>query len=176
MNTLQQEINNARLHKNLITFSYAPSEIKGNGKRYSMSSNFTLEELGCHCSRCSSAERVHFIFHYRLLEVLQLLRNHLGFPVYPNSGYRCIVHPYTIKNPLSNHHKGLAVDISLNGWTILKLIKAVLFLGSLGIENIGIDLKKEFMHIALSSEYGNNRIGVYDYHNSITLKNIKGLL
>jgi uncharacterized protein YcbK (DUF882 family) len=67
---------------------------------------FSKEEFLCKCQNCDSKRGVSFV----LVQILDLMRAYLDFPMKVTSGYRCPMHPLS-KNSTSSHARGLAVDI-----------------------------------------------------------------
>lgn len=92
--------------------------------------NFSVEELMCPC--CKKAN-----FDPKLLELLQSLRDKVGFALTINSGYRCEKHNKEIGgSPHSQHLLGKAVDLSiknLNGEQKHALLNAAFAQGFTGV-------------------------------------------
>ena len=82
------------------------------------------------------------------MDMLQALRNKLGFALHITSGYRCPAHNAKISHSGSDgvHTTGRAVDIGISGQQALKLLKAALEMGFTGI---GIDQQgpSRFIHL-----------------------------
>jgi hypothetical protein len=83
----------------------------------------------------------------KLVQWLQMIRDHFGKSVNVNSGYRCKAHnsnPKVGGNPSSHHLKGMAADIRVEGVTPEEVAK---YAESIGIKRIGLYTNKSFVHI-----------------------------
>lgn len=68
--------------------------------------HFSSEE-GFRCSCCGELK-----LSVQLLDILEILRNNLGAPIWINSGYRCKTHNTKVGGAKNSFHvKGLAVDL-----------------------------------------------------------------
>ena len=103
-----------------------------------ITANFTADELKCPCcGACQMDEG--------FMRKVQVLRDIVGFPLVPVSGYRCRKYNTTLAGAaeLSQHPEGKAIDFrvrDLTGARRYLLIKTAFLLGFGGI---GID-KKQF--------------------------------
>ena len=68
---------------------------------------FTTKEFDCKCNCGDTKNNID----PTLIEMLDEARAIADIPFVITSGYRCLKHPESIKNPTSSHIKGLAVDI-----------------------------------------------------------------
>ena len=109
-------------------------------EKVQLSKNFRLDEFKCKCGKCDP-----ILVDDKLVEWLQMLRDHFGKSVNVNSGYRCPSHNASPKvggNPSSHHMKGMAADIRVEGVTPAEVAK---YAESIGIQRIG--LYDTFVHI-----------------------------
>lgn len=83
----------------------------------------------------------------KLIRMLDNAREIAGVPFVINSGYRDINHPESIKNPTSSHIKGVAVDISINNTTKIKIYEA---LKQAGFNRIGV--ASNFIHADIDTD------------------------
>ena len=103
-----------------------------------VTANFTSAELACPCcGRCKMDEE--------FMRKVQVLRDIVGFPLVPVSGYRCREYNASLKGAAekSQHPEGKAIDFrvrNLTGARRYLLIKTAFLLGFVGI-GIG---KKQF--------------------------------
>ncbi len=67
--------------------------------------NFSMSEVACTCPECLKMSEKGFSFmSYRFMILVQRSRNHLGRPIYFNSGCRCVSHNRTVGGtPQSSH-------------------------------------------------------------------------
>lgn len=78
---------------------------------------FKDQEFACKC--CGKTAPNKGNQYYRLLEVLDTIREHFSLPVYINSGYRCPKHNAAVGGvPNSQHVQGTAADIRIKGIAI----------------------------------------------------------
>ena len=72
-----------------------------------LSKNFSRKELQCKCNECNQDT-----IDYKLIEVIQWLRTHLGRPVIVTSGNRCPAHNTDVGGSKhSQHMESRAADI-----------------------------------------------------------------
>ena len=103
-----------------------------------LSTNFKAREFDCKCGRCSRTQ-----IDTKLVEYLQLIRNHFGLPVSITSGYRCAAHNAEVsKSSKSKHTLGQAADFHIDGVAPAEIAK---YAESIGIKGIG--LYDTFVHI-----------------------------
>jgi len=91
------------------------------------------------------------------LAKLDKAREYAKMPFVINSAYRSPDHPESIKNPLSSHIKGLAVDIkATDSRTRYKVLDALM---SVGFNRIGI--ADTFIHVDDDKDKSSNVIWTY---------------
>ena len=91
------------------------------------------------------------------LAKLDKAREYAKMPFVINSAYRSPDHPESIKNPLSSHIKGLAVDIkATDSRTRYRVLDALM---SVGFNRIGI--ADTFIHVDDDSDKSPNVIWTY---------------
>ena len=103
----------------------------------------------CGCGETSISEN--------LLEMLDEARNLAKIPFIISSGYRCVSHPESLKNPSSSHIKGLAVDIKCTDSKSRALI--IDALGYAGFKRFGIS--DSFIHADIDNGKSNPVIWLY---------------
>lgn len=80
-----------------------------------LSSNLLLSEIQCKCFR---KDCIYTLVSPRVVDSFQILRNFAGVPLAINSGFRCKEHNKSVGGVTkSKHTYGLAIDISLAGFT-----------------------------------------------------------
>ena len=122
-----------RLHTRLKKNTIANLNIKRMSLKY-----FKRSEFDCKCGCNTNYINEDF------LEMLDRARRISGVPYSINSGYRCDIHPLSVKNPTSSHIKGIAADIKFtNGHNLAMILSG---LGGAGFERFGIDFKNKFIH------------------------------
>ena len=100
---------------------------------------FKKEEFLCKCSMCERDQGINFI----LVQILDSMREELGFPFKITSGFRCPKHPQA-KGMKSSHARGYAVDILVSSSVRrFKLLEYVLKRGTITRIGIGMD----FVHL-----------------------------
>jgi len=113
-------------------------------KDWSRYPNFSREEFCCrHTGKEAMEEKMVF--------VLQLMRDQLGFPFIISSGYRDPSHPIeAAKDEPGEHSLGVAVDVQVAGEHALELLDCAL---ANGIRRVGINQKgpydKRFIHLGM---------------------------
>ena len=89
-----------------------------------VTANFSRDEIACPC--CGAV-----IYNENFIKKIQILRDLLGIPFIIREGgfYRCTFYNSTLKNasPTSKHKRGIAIDISMHGWTNSQCWKLVKF-------------------------------------------------
>lgn len=112
-----------------------------------LSKNFKLSEFDCKCNRCNKV-----LLDTKLVELLQKIRDHFGASIKVNSGYRCKAHNKEVGgSSSSNHLKGMAADIRVEGVEPREVAK---YAESIGIKRIGLyegDKEGDFVHIGSGS-------------------------
>lgn len=105
-----------------------------------LTANFTREELACkHCGKMEIPLHV--------VQMLQKVRDKVGFPLKINSGYRCPEYNAQLAETGSNGpHTVAAFDIAADGRQAFAIIKAAIEVGFTGI---GVSQKGSgrFVHI-----------------------------
>ena len=100
------------------------------GAKTKLSSNFHSYEFNCKGSGCCSETKID----EKLVEYVQKIRDHFGKPVTINSGYRCATHNKRVGGASgSNHTKGQAADIVVQGVAPADVAKYAESIGILGI-------------------------------------------
>jgi zinc D-Ala-D-Ala carboxypeptidase len=105
--------------------------------------NFTPAEVACKCG-CGKLPEQSF------MELVQILRDVVGFPFKVTSGARCSTYNQKVSTtgPEGPHTTGRAIDIAVYGERALKLIRAALMSG---ITGIGVmqhgPIEKRFIHL-----------------------------
>ena len=108
------------------------------GNTVKLSNNFFLKEFECKCGKCKKT-----IVDKKLVNSLQLIRNHFGKPVIINSGYRCAKHNSAVGGASNSQHtKGKAADIVIKG---VAPSDVAAYAASIGIMGIGV--YKTFTHV-----------------------------
>lgn len=91
-----------------------------------LTQNFSEWEFRCHCDICMGHVDCRGVLDRYLVECLQLVRDILGVPIHVHSGYRCVWHVETIRNPESQHARGRAADWHAEGKTLRAIYQAAL--------------------------------------------------
>jgi uncharacterized protein YcbK (DUF882 family) len=106
--------------------------------------NFTEDSLSCSCCGESNTS----LEFTELMDVVQEMREELGFPFPVTSAYRCPVHPIEKKKESPGQHAIAAIDINVYDEKSFKLIKLAI---EKGITGIGVNQKgprnKRFIHL-----------------------------
>jgi len=111
-----------------------------------LTKNFNKSEFDC---QDGSEMPIDVLDNIRITaENLQVLRDYIEEPININSAYRSVQHNKRIGGtPKSQHVKGLAVDIRVNGYTTKKLYKLINKLIHNGtLKKGGLGLYKGFVH------------------------------
>lgn len=111
--------------------------------RTQLSANFKVNEFSCKGKGCCSK----VLIDEKLVNYLQKIRNHFGKPITINSGYRCAKHNKAVGGASSsNHTKGMAADIVVDG---VKPAEVAKYAETIGILGIGLYEAKDgnFVHI-----------------------------
>lgn len=78
-----------------------------------LSLHFNRQEFACKCTRCDQDT-----VDYKLIEVLEKLRKHVGQPITITSGNRCYEHNINSGGaPKSKHLFSIAADFQVKGWS-----------------------------------------------------------
>jgi len=78
-----------------------------------LTKNFSRWEFACRCAEKCGFDTIDF----KVLEVLQRLRDHFESPITINSGCRCEAHNIRVHgDSKSQHLKGRAVDFTIEYW------------------------------------------------------------
>lgn len=115
-----------------------------------VSKDFKAYEFDCPCDHCTATP-----IEMKLIEMLQVLRDEIGFPVKITSGYRCAAYQEDLKRRgyetakgISQHELGAAVDIKTGHHTGEELEK---FARQVGFMAVGVG--KHWVHIDLRPEH-----------------------
>ena len=101
--------------------------------------NFSRSEFACRCGQCDGRAEMDDDF----MDLLQVMRNLRGKPMAPSSGFRCPLHPESVKRPTSSHTRGLAADFPVGGsGERFELVRCAV---EAGFDRIGIG--KDFIHV-----------------------------
>lgn len=102
-----------------------------------LSKNFKSDEFACKC--CEKCE-----IDPKLIEMLQLVRDIVGVPIYINSGYRCESHNKEVGgSSKSQHLQGKAADIRIKNMSVEQMYNICK-----GFFNgIGIYPEQHFIHV-----------------------------
>lgn len=106
--------------------------------------NFSDEELNCHC--CGEANpNMEFV---ELMDLVQEMREELGFAFTITSAYRCPVHPIEKDKATPGQHAVAAIDIAVSGGEAVKLVELALSKGftGIGVNQKGLH-KQRFIHL-----------------------------
>lgn len=114
------------------------------GSKIRLSKDFHSGEFDCKGKGCCSRTLVD----PKLVEYLQMIRDHFHAPVVLNSGYRCQNHNVSVGGvKKSRHCAGMAADIRVKGH---KPVEVARFAEQIGIPGIGLyetDKDGHFVHI-----------------------------
>lgn len=131
----------------LMNISVEDGKIDGKyvkGQAVQLTKNFKSTEFDCHGKGCCSETLVD----QKLVEYAQKIRDHFGKPVNVSSGYRCLTHNRSIgSGDGSQHVKGGAADIYINGVAPIEIAR---YAENLGIKGIGLyetEADGYFVHI-----------------------------
>lgn len=109
------------------------------GKAVKLSDNFNSTELDCKGAGCCKNTQIDA----KLVEYLQMIREHFNKPITITSGYRCATHNRNVGGANGSRHTlGHAADIVVSG---VKPIEVAQYAESIGIKGIG--LYDSFVHI-----------------------------
>lgn len=108
--------------------------------------NFTESELSCSC--CGEANpNLEFV---ELMDIVQDMRDELGFALPISSAYRCESHPIEAKKSKPGMHNIAAVDIKVSGDKAHKVLDLALKKGFTGIGvNQKGSMNQRFIHLDL---------------------------
>ena len=86
-----------------------------------------------------------------LIALVEQIENKLGYELIITSGYRSPDHPVERhKSKPGTHTLGLAMDIAaVGGSKVYELVQAAI---AVGIERIGINRKKNFIHVDIAKD------------------------
>ena len=123
-------------------------------RRVNMSKYFTEDEMKCKCGKCGGK----CIVTDKLWRVMDFVREEVGHPLVPTSGYRCSQHPEEAKKPSPGEHSyGCAVDFPFRNSS--ELWKMVFAAKTIGVTRIGIG--NGFIHLGVSNIFPQNVIWTY---------------
>ena len=112
-------------------------------QKIKLSANFKSNEFACKGKGCCST----VLIDEKLVDYLQKIRSHFGKAVTINSGYRCAKHNKAVGGASnSNHTKGMAADVVVQGVNPAEVAK---YAESIGVLGIGLYEGKDgnFVHI-----------------------------
>lgn len=104
-----------------------------------LTANFSKSEFACKCGQCGGLADMRPQF----IQMLQEAREDAGTSFRITSGFRCPLHPETIKRPTSSHTIGVAVDIATPNSQVRYGILAAL----IGRRFHRIGIGKTFIHV-----------------------------
>lgn len=108
------------------------------GEQVKLSNNFKLQEFECKCGKCKNTK-----IDNKLVNSLQLIRNHFNKAVIINSGYRCTEHNKSVGGVSNSQHtKGKAADIVVKG---IAPREVAAYAASIGVNGIGV--YETFTHV-----------------------------
>lgn len=114
------------------------------GKKTKVSQNFSSTEFDCHGKNCCKTTKLD----EKLVEYLQMIREHFKKPITVTSAYRCEKHNKAIGGATKSYHaQGKAADIVVEGIASREVAK---YAESIGIKGIGLyETQKDgfFTHI-----------------------------
>lgn len=114
------------------------------GSKTQLSTNFKAYEFDCNGSNCCSKTKID----EKLVSILQKIRNHFKKSVKINSAYRCSTYNKKVGGASSsNHIKGMAADIVVDGIKPKEVAKYAESIGVLGIGLYETDKDGYFVHI-----------------------------
>lgn len=112
--------------------------------RKKLSENFKVYEFACKGKDCCSTIKIDS----KLVEYLQNIRDHFGVAVTINSAYRCAKHNKAVGGASNSQHtKGTAADIVVNGVAPAEVAKYAESIGILGIGLYETSKDGYFVHI-----------------------------
>ncbi len=121
--------------------------------------HFNLDEFRCNC--CLENE-----ISTKFVDMVDELREQLGFPLIVSSGYRCPAHNDRVSSTGRDgpHTTGKASDFKVHGRQAHALINAALQAGftGIGIHQRG-DMQKRFIHLDILTEPERFRPTVWTY-------------
>ncbi len=119
-----------------------------------MSKWFTLNEMRCKCGKCNGEVLVT----QPLWDLMDAVRDAVGHPLVPNSGYRCAQHPDEQKpEGPGAHHFGEAVDFPCSTDRDRFLMVST----ALGMGYTRAGIAKDFVHLDVSKTKAQRVIWVY---------------
>lgn len=105
-----------------------------------LSQHFNRREFACQCTRCDQDT-----VDYKLVEVLERLREVVDAPITITSGNRCFEHNLNSGgSPKSKHLFSKAADIQVKGWSPEEVYK---LLDEWHPDEFGLGLYKSWVHI-----------------------------
>lgn len=114
------------------------------GQNMTLTKNFVSKEFDCKGSGCCSTT----LIDPKLVEYLQMIRDHFGKPITITSAYRCETHNRRVGGATgSRHSKGQAADIVVQGVSSREVAKYAESIGILGIGLYESSADGYFTHI-----------------------------
>ncbi len=118
---------------------------------------FSTKEINC--NHCGQPPPVSEAYSETILNA-NLARAEFGEPIPVNSWYRCPAYEKIIKGSGKNHPKGTALDIDIEGWEAIKVIKLIAVMAKFGF--IGFGLAENFLHVD-RSRWRRKKVGLWEY-------------
>lgn len=106
--------------------------------------NFSERELRCsHCGKTNPNQEFQ-----ELMEVVQEMRDDLGFPMGVSSGYRCEDHPIEAAKDEAGHHSHAAIDLRVSYDRAYDVVSYAVARGlfGVGVSQKG-DARTRFIHL-----------------------------
>lgn len=114
------------------------------GADVQLSEHFKSSEFDCHGIGCCTET----IINPKLVDYLEMIRNHFGMPVTLTSAYRCPVHNSAIHGATGSHHcRGNAADIVVRNHTPRTVSRFAEESGILGIGLYETNGDGHFVHV-----------------------------
>lgn len=123
--------------------------------------HFTLDEFKCKCG-CEGNQ-----IDPKLVDILDDIREELGFPMVISSGYRCPAHNNAVSTTGLNgpHTTGKAADVAVMGMEAFLVLQSATKSGK--IYGIGINQKgphnKRFLHLDMLDSSASFRPTIWSY-------------
>ena len=118
--------------------------------------HFKPKEFSCKCGKCLVSD---LVISFDLVLRLDALRKLFNGVIRINSGYRCDEHPETLKNPMSSHNLGEAVDIAAKTSALRFRLLQLIFNNHLFTR---IGMGKDYLHLDIDEDKPQDL--VWDYY------------
>lgn len=107
--------------------------------------HFSDAELACHGTHCCGGVNG---CQQALVDALEALRVEVGVPITVDDAYRCAVHNAAVGGvPDSEHVRGIAADIRIQGMTPAEMYKAALQVPAFANGGIGVSVDGGYIHV-----------------------------